>query len=69
MNLLWGVQPVRREHALHFEEMLATAEHELVRTGKLSSGDVLGIVAGIRMSSGSTNFMRLHVVKDGPGAK
>ena len=62
MNLLWGVQPVRREHALHFEEMLATAENELVRSGQLKQGDVLGIVAGIRMSSGSTNFMRLHVV-------
>lgn len=62
MNLFWGVHPVKREHALHFEEMLATAEHELVRSGRLSTGDVLGIVAGIRMSSGSTNFMRLHVV-------
>jgi pyruvate kinase len=64
MNLLWGVQPVRREHALHFEEMLATAENELVRSGQLKQGDVLGIVAGIRMSSGSTNFMRLHVVSE-----
>src|SRR5262249_49103350 len=35
MNLLWGVQPVRRDHAPHFEEMLATAQHELVRSGKL----------------------------------
>lgn len=63
MNLLWGVQPVRRDHAPHFEEMLATAEHELVRAGKVRTGDVLGIVAGTQMSSGSTNFMRLHVVK------
>src|SRR5215471_16199150 len=63
MNLLWGVQPVRRDHAPHFEEMLATAQHELVRSGKLSTGDVLGIVAGTQMASGSTNFMRLHVVK------
>ena len=62
MNLLWGVQPVRRERALDFEEMLATAEQELVRSGKVRAGDVLGIVAGTQMSSGSTNFMRLHVV-------
>ena len=67
MNLLWGVQPVLREHALHFEEMLATAEQELLRTGKVYEGDVLGIVAGTQMSSGSTNFMRLHVV-NGRGA-
>lgn len=64
MNLLWGVQPVRRDHAPHFEEMLATAQHELVRSGKLRGGDVLGIVAGTQMASGSTNFMRLHVVKE-----
>jgi pyruvate kinase len=65
MNMLWGVQPVQRDHALNSEEMLATAEQELLRTGRLKSGDVLGVVAGTQMSSGSTNFMRLHVVKGG----
>jgi pyruvate kinase len=64
MSLLWGVQPVKRDHALNAEEMLATAEQELVRSGKLHPGDVLGVVAGTQMSSGSTNFMRLHVVSD-----
>jgi pyruvate kinase len=62
MNLLWGVQPVRRDHALHAEEMLSTAEQELLRSGRLSPGDILGVVAGTQMASGSTNFMRLHVV-------
>jgi pyruvate kinase len=64
MNLLWGVLPVRREHARNAEEMLATAEQELVRSGKLKSGDILGVVAGRQMSAGSTNFMRLHVVEE-----
>ncbi len=63
MNLLWGVQPVRREHELSAEDMLLTAEQELVRSGRLHAGDVLGVVAGTQMSTGSTNFMRLHVVK------
>lgn len=63
MNLFWGVQPVRREHALNSEEMLSTAEQELLRTGRIKPGHVLGVVAGTQMSSGSTNFMRLHVVK------
>jgi len=62
MNLFWGVKPVRRDHALSAEDMLTTAEQELLRTGKLKPGDVLGVVAGTQMSSGSTNFMRLHVV-------
>ena len=64
MNLFWGVQPVRREHAMNAEEMLSTAEQELVRTGKLKAGDILGVVAGRQMSAGSTNFMRLHVVEE-----
>ncbi len=63
MNLLWGVQPVRRDHALHAEEMLSTAEQELLRSGRVKPGDILGVVAGTQMSSGSTNFMRLHVVE------
>jgi len=67
MNMFWGVQAVRREHALNAEEMLATAEQELLRTGRVKPGHVLGVVAGTQMSSGSTNFMRLRVVK-GQGA-
>ena len=63
MNLLWGVQPVRRDHVLGAEEMLSTAEQELLRSGRLKPGDVLGVVAGTQMASGSTNFMRLHVVE------
>ena len=62
MNLLWGVQAIHRQHALNSEEMLTTAEQELLRSGKVNPGDVLGVVAGTQMSSGSTNFMRLHVV-------
>jgi pyruvate kinase len=62
MNMFWGVQPVRREHALSAEDMLATAEQVLVRSGRLHPGDVLGVVAGTQMSTGSTNFMRLHIV-------
>src|SRR6266568_3564440 len=62
MNLLWGVQPVRREHAPSAEDMLSTAEQELLRSSRVSPGDILGVVAGTQMSSGSTNFMRLHVV-------
>jgi pyruvate kinase len=62
MNLLWGVQSVRRDHALSSEDMLSTAEQELLRSGRVKPGDVLGVVAGTQMASGSTNFMRLHVV-------
>jgi len=70
MNLFWGVQPVRREQARSSEDMLKAAQQELVRQGCIEAGDVLGVVAGTQMASGSTNFMRLHVVtEDGAPGK
>ena len=69
MNLFWGVHPVqRKELARSAEDMVNTAERELLREGQLEPGDVLGVVAGTQMASGSTNFMRLHTVTaQGPG--
>jgi pyruvate kinase len=62
LNLLWGVQPVVRAQALTADEMLSAAEQELLRRRRVKTGDVLGVVAGTQMASGSTNFMRLHLV-------
>jgi pyruvate kinase len=65
MNLLWGMTPVLTGPARSAEDMVTTAERELLRQGHIRVGDVLGVVAGTQMASGSTNFMRLHVVEDG----
>jgi pyruvate kinase len=62
LNLYWGVHPVRCSQAHSAEEMVNMAEQDLVRGGVLKPGDVLGVVAGTRQASGSTNLMRLHVV-------
>jgi pyruvate kinase len=64
MNLYWGVHPVRCVPALSGEQMVTVAEQDLVRRSLLKPGDVLGVVAGTRQASGSTNLMRLHVVTD-----
>jgi pyruvate kinase len=64
MNLLWGVQPVHKEEWESAEAMLRTAEKELLPRGLLRAGDVLGLVAGTKLTSGATNFMRLHTVGD-----
>jgi pyruvate kinase len=61
-NLFWGVHPVRCRQPHSVEQMVATAEQELLRRGVLKPADVLGVVAGTRQASGSTNLMRLHVV-------
>jgi pyruvate kinase len=64
LNLLWGVHPVFHAQARSGEAMVSTAEQVLLRKGKVRSGEVLGVVAGTQLASGSTNFMRLHVVMD-----
>ncbi|MFZ0275661.1 MAG: pyruvate kinase [Candidatus Sulfotelmatobacter sp.] len=61
-NLYWGVQPVKCDQALSIDHMVDLAEEKLLSHGLLKSGDVLGVVAGTRQASGSTNFMRLHTV-------
>jgi pyruvate kinase len=66
MNLLWGVYPVRRDPARSAEHMVSVAEQDLLRAGRIKPGDVLGVVAGTRLASGSTNFMRLHSVAAAP---
>jgi pyruvate kinase len=65
MNALWGVHPVHKEEWRSAEAMLRTAEEELLAKGLLRPGDVLGLVAGTKLTSGATNFMRLHTVGEG----
>ena len=62
MNALWGVHPVHKKEWESAEAMLRTAEKELLPRGLLHAGDVLGLVAGTQLTSGATNFMRLHTV-------
>jgi pyruvate kinase len=62
VNLLWGVTPIVCDHTPATDDMVRGAERLLWQGGLVHNGDVLGIVAGTRTSSGSTNFLRLHVV-------
>ncbi len=71
MNLLWGVRPLHSEHAPSADDMVRGAERALLAIGAVKHGDVLGVVAGTQIASGSTNFMRLHQVGGalGPAGK
>ena len=63
MNLLWGVHPVMSSDAWNTEEMVLHAEKALIGAKLALPGDVIGMVAGTRThSTGTTNFMRLHLV-------
>ncbi|WP_446745486.1 pyruvate kinase [Silvibacterium acidisoli] len=64
MALLWGVQSIRCPKANTAEAMVDMAETLLEQNGHAGPQDIVGIVAGTRTKSGSTNFLRLHVLGD-----
>jgi pyruvate kinase len=64
MTLLWGVHPILCNKLHTAEQMVETAERLLEEGGHVQPRQILGIVAGTRTKSGSTNFLRLHVLGD-----
>ena len=63
MNHFGVCIPIHKEQWESAESMLRTAEDELLQRGLLRIDDVLGLVAGTKLTSGATNFMRLHTVE------
>jgi pyruvate kinase len=64
LNLLWGVTPIRCPKVNSTEALVDCAESLLEQGGFVRTREVIAIVAGTRTKSGSTNFMRLHVMGD-----
>jgi pyruvate kinase len=64
MNLLWGVHPIVCDKMTTAESMVEEAEDVLTKGGYVKPQEILGIVAGTRTLTGSTNFLRLHVLGD-----
>src|SRR5664279_487482 len=64
MALLWGVLPIKCAKLNTTDQMVDTAEQLLEEGGFVRPREVIGIVAGTRTKSGSTNFLRLHVLGD-----
>jgi pyruvate kinase len=64
MTLLWGVRPILCSKLATTEQMIETAERLLEEAGYVKPREIVGIVAGTRTKSGSTNFLRLHVLGD-----
>ena len=62
LNLLWGTTPIRSPKVNSTEAMVETAEKLLDVNDYVRPREVIAIVAGTRTKSGSTNFMRLHVM-------
>ncbi len=62
LNLLWGASPILCPKIYSNEGMVECAESLLEQGGYVKARDVIAIVAGTRTRSGSTNFLRLHVI-------
>jgi len=62
LNLLWGTIPIRCPKVNSTEAMVETVEKLLDLNDYVRPREVIAIVAGTRTKSGSTNFMRLHVM-------
>jgi pyruvate kinase len=64
MSMLWGVHPIKCPKLHTAEQMVDQAESLLEQGGFVKPKEILGIVAGTQTRSGSTNFLRLHVLGD-----
>ena len=64
LNLLWGTTPIRCPKVNSTEALVDVAESLLEQHGYVRPREVIAIVAGTRTKSGSTNFLRLHVLGD-----
>jgi pyruvate kinase len=64
MSMLWGVHPIKCPKLQTAEQMVDHAETILEQGGFVKPKEILGIVAGTQTRSGSTNFLRLHVLGD-----
>ncbi|MGB8259071.1 MAG: pyruvate kinase [Terracidiphilus sp.] len=62
LGLLWGTTAIRCPKVNSTEALVDTAESLLEAGQFVRSREVIAIVAGTRTKSGSTNFLRLHVM-------
>jgi pyruvate kinase len=64
MTMLWGVHPIYCEKLNTAEQMVDAAERILEERNYVRPKQIVGIVAGTQTKTGSTNFLRLHVLGD-----
>jgi pyruvate kinase len=64
LSLLWGVVPRTIRYLRDIDSLAALAERRLLEEKLVAAGDIVGIVAGTPLGTkGTTNFMKLHVIK------
>jgi len=64
ISMLWGTTPILCPKVNSTEALVEVAENLLEQNHYIRPREVVAIVAGTRTKSGSTNFLRLHVMGD-----
>ena len=62
LSLVWGVAPTLIPKIEDTRKLMDAAEHLLVDKGVLKPDDLVVIITGLALKSGSTNMIKIHQV-------
>jgi pyruvate kinase len=62
LGLIWGVRPFLSPHGHNVNQMIRIGDRVLVRKAGFKRNDLVILVAGTRLSSGATNFLKIHQI-------
>ena len=62
LSLVWGVAPKLISKIQDTRKLMDAAEHLLVDKGVLKQDDLVVIITGLALKSGSTNMIKIHQV-------
>jgi pyruvate kinase len=62
LGLIWGVRPFLSPHGHNVNQMIRIGDQVLVKKAGFKRNDLVILVAGTRLSSGATNFLKIHQI-------
>ncbi len=62
LSLVWGVAPTLISKIKDTRKIMDAAERLLVRKGAIKKDDLVVIITGLALKSGSTNMIKIHRV-------
>lgn len=62
LSLVWGIVPIRISKIQDTIKIMRAAEHLLVSKGVIKQDDLVVIITGLALKSGSTNMLKVHRV-------
>ena len=62
LSLLWGVTPMYIPRIDNTERLIASSENLLLDKKSVEPGDLIVLVVGLGLTSGSTNMIKIHRV-------